>query len=206
MRPGLYGPCGSPALLCPPLASSAVSWPLLAFPEPAALAPPLASLAVAVPDELFPSLAVSAVPVPPPFGVGTRACDAEDAAEADPFCPAWLLPSLAAVEIAAPFSTPINSVVVASSEMSLPLPAVACSSADLPRAAGWSSACSSGPGTEIPILASISEATSWAAPGSAPAEASPALQASPAATKAAVSRGRERANGMKDLLGEDESV
>ena len=44
------------------------------FPEPAVLAPPLADPARLVPVELCPPLAVSAVPVPPPFGVGTLAC------------------------------------------------------------------------------------------------------------------------------------
>jgi hypothetical protein len=94
-----------PAVLWPPLALSAASWPLLAFPEPALLAPPLAVSAVDDPFELLPPLAVSAVPVPPPLGVSTRA----DSPEAEPCCPAWLLPSLAALEIAAPLLTPVSS-------------------------------------------------------------------------------------------------
>jgi hypothetical protein len=91
------------------------------LPEPAALFPPLAVFAVAVPAVLLPPLAMSAVPVPPLFGVSTGAA----AAVIEACCPAPLLPPVAAVEIAAPFSTPVRSVVVASSEISAPSPASA---------------------------------------------------------------------------------
>jgi hypothetical protein len=40
---------------------------------------------------------------------------------AAPCWPAWLLPPLASVEIAEPLSTPVDGVVCASSEVSLPL-------------------------------------------------------------------------------------
>ena len=65
--------CDRPVELLPPLAVSAVSWPPPALPEPAVLCPPLAESAVAVPVELAPLLAVSAVPVPPLLGVATGA-------------------------------------------------------------------------------------------------------------------------------------
>jgi hypothetical protein len=71
---------------------------LLALPEPAALFPPLAAFAVQDPAVFLRPLAVSAVPVPPPFGVSTGA----PAPEAEPYCPAWLVPPLAADETVAP--------------------------------------------------------------------------------------------------------
>jgi hypothetical protein len=100
-------------VLLPPLASMAESWPLSAFPDPAPLRPSLAVVAVDVPAELAPPLAVSAVPVPPPLGVATGA----DAPEAPPCVPAWLLPSLATLEMAAPLSSPLRFVVCARAEM-----------------------------------------------------------------------------------------
>lgn len=188
-------PLSEPAELWPPLVLSAVSSPPLAFPEPALLAPPLAASAVDVPCELLPPLAVFAVPVPPPLGVSTST-------GAEPCCPAWLFPSLAALEIAAPLSTPVRSVVVASSAMSLRVTASEEASLELPRTLGCVPACALGPGTEMPTLASIEEAMSCAAPGRLPADASPAVEARVTATKAAEIRGRESAKGMKNLLGD----
>jgi hypothetical protein len=104
--------------------------PSLAVPA-ATLRPLFASLAVDVPEELLPSLAVLAVPVPPALGVATGA----DVLDPEPFCPARLLPSLATREILPRLSTPLRSVVVAISEMPLPLPASALS-ADGPRTLG----------------------------------------------------------------------
>jgi hypothetical protein len=58
----------------------------------------------------------------------------------------------------------------------------------------------------MPTLPRIAEAMSCAASGRAPAEASPPLQASPAATNAAAMQGRERAKGMKCLLRDENWV
>ena len=190
-------PFSEPTELWSPLALSVVSSPLLEFPEPALLAPPLAASAVDVPCELLPPLAVSAESVPPLLGVSTGA----DPPEAEPCCPAWLFPSLAAPEIAAPLSTPVRSVVVASSAMSLRLTASEEASLELPRTLGCVPEWSLGPGTEMPTLANIAEAMSCAAPGRLPADASPAVQASVTPTKAAAIRRRERAKGMNELLG-----
>jgi hypothetical protein len=63
-----------------------------------------------------------------------------------PCCPALLLPPLAAAEIAAPLSRPVSSVVVASSEISAPLPPSADTPgtlAELPRTSGCVPAASS---------------------------------------------------------------
>src|SRR6266542_3546655 len=137
-----------------------------ALPEPAALYPWLAESAVVVPVSLAPPLAVPAVSVPPSFGAGTGA----PAWEEPPFCPAWLLPSLAAAEISAPLSTPVAVVVRAMSEIPLPLV-----DDELPRVSGWAPAWLFAPGTEMPTCASMSWATSCAAPGRVPAAASPVI-------------------------------
>ena len=97
----------------------------------------LAVSAFDVPGELLPPLAVLAVPVPPPLGVSTEAAPPE----ALEFCPAWLFPLLATLETVAPLSTPVSSVVLASSEISAPLPVVesgvACVIVELvPRSSG----------------------------------------------------------------------
>ena len=71
---------------------------------------------------LAPPLAVSAVSVPP-----LEALELVDGAP--PCCPAWLLPPLASVEIAAPLSRPLAVVEVASADTSEPLPCDACGAA-----------------------------------------------------------------------------
>jgi hypothetical protein len=103
------------------------------------------------------------------------------------------------LEIAAPFSTPVRSVLVARSEISLPLPElddVTGASEDLPRTLGWSPALLFGPGTETPTLASMVEATSCAAPGRLPAKARPVVPARATVANAVASLSR----GTIDLL------
>jgi hypothetical protein len=80
--------CDSPVVLLPPLAVSAVSWPVPLFPESTVLRPSLSVSAVEVPAELAPLLAVLAVPVPQLLGVATGA----DPSDALPCAPAWRLP------------------------------------------------------------------------------------------------------------------
>ena len=117
----------------------------------------------------------------------------EGAPDADPRCPASPLALRGAAEIAEPFRASARFAFLAFTETAAREGVIAearCS----PRPVA---ASSSPPGTEIPTLASAAEAKSWTTPGNVPAVASPAPQASPAATRAAT-RGRDSA-GMKRL-------
>ena len=90
---------------------------------PVVLRPSLCVLAVFDPGGLVGLLGGAGMPLPPWFGaLGGGEFDGGVLGPAAPCWPAWLVPPLASVEICAPLSTPVDGVVCASPEMSLPLP------------------------------------------------------------------------------------
>src|SRR5438445_13618999 len=76
--------------------------------------------------------------------------------------------------MSAPLATPVAFVVVASSEIRVPVEAGRVPARrSVCRTSGLPPASEAGPGTLMPTFDSIVDATPWAAPGRAPNEASP---------------------------------
>ena len=187
----VLGRCDCPVELRPPLEVSAVAWPLLALPDPAALFPPLAVFAVAVPrSALAAAGGVLGRAVPPLFG-GCDTCRRRAVRPGSCY--------LAAVETAAPFSTPVRSVVVASSSLGAPASAGARNAVEH---VGVSAGTVVRAGNGDADLGEHLRRDILGAPGREPADAIPTLAANAAATTAAARRGRERARRMNDLLDE----
>ena len=129
---------------------------------------------------------------------------ADDAPAADPGRPVWLFPVVAAAETAVAVPPPARFVSLGSAEISPPFPereGVASGA----RCSLGAFAASSRPTTAIPISGCSAETMSLTMLDNAPAEASSAPQTSIAATKAAATRGRERA-GMKRFRGDGEAA
>jgi hypothetical protein len=127
---------------------------------------------------------------------GVPACGVGVTPPGLPCWPAWLFPSLAALDRAAPLSTPVAVVLWARSDTSLPFPD---DEAPGPPAVGSGETagtgvvvpgvvCALGPGTVTPTLANMSLAVCCIAPGSTPAAAAPPLSTSPPARTAAAAR------------------